>query len=125
MALSRTQSKLKCALDDNVSHCVLALIVHLFGFFSAFKDPKLLLRIAHDVLSALSHLHEHHFVHRDIAARNLLLTTAVTNPACQVVVGDLGLAKKLKPADKHTGAADAGVKQATLYREYLSIIHFD
>lgn len=48
------------------------------------------------MLSALAHLHDNHFVHRDVAARNLLLSGPIDSPDLEVVLGDLGMARKIK-----------------------------
>lgn len=53
----------------------------------------------HQIASALSYLHDHQYLHRDVAARNCL----VSNPHC-VKLSDFGLSRRLnKCEDVYTG----------------------
>lgn len=55
-----------------------------------------LIEYIYQLSSALAYLDEHKFVHRDIAARNLLLTNEHT-----VKLGDFGLSRKIKETDTY------------------------
>jgi len=48
-------------------------------------------------LKGIEHLHEADIVHRDVKAHNLLIDRLdIRDPSCRVVLGDLGLARRLK-----------------------------
>jgi hypothetical protein len=52
-----------------------------------------LISVAHGAASGLAHLHEHGIVHRDVAARNVLLTTSGRDAVAKL--GDFGMAREL------------------------------
>jgi len=48
-------------------------------------------------LKAISHLHKNNIVHRDVKAENFLVDRQnLDDPSCQLVLGDFGLAQKLR-----------------------------
>ena len=53
-------------------------------------NPRLAVRIAHDVVSALAHIHRRGYLHRDISAGNVLLDVRGAIKMC-----DLGLARRV------------------------------
>ena len=59
------------------------------------RRPEIFKTIAKDVINGLRHLHNHDVVHRDIACRNLFMRKDGS-----VVLGDLGLTRKLKDRDR-------------------------
>ncbi|ESO85684.1 hypothetical protein LOTGIDRAFT_107599, partial [Lottia gigantea] len=69
-----------------------------------------LLRLCHDVACACQHLEEKHFIHRDIAARNCLLTTK--GPSRRAKIADFGMSRDIYRSDyyKKTGKALLPVK---------------
>ena len=77
---------------------------------AGYPLPALVLSLAHDVASALLHLHEGGIVHGDIKASNVLLTGAGADgmtaggmqwSSVTAKVADFGLALLLAPADTH------------------------
>lgn len=58
---------------------------------------KDLLMCAADVAKGCAYLEEHRFIHRDIAARNCLLTTK--GPGRTVKIADFGMARDIYRAD--------------------------
>ena len=77
---------------------------------AGYPLPALVLSLAHDVASALLHLHEGGIVHGDIKASNVLLTGAGAKDlqtggtqwkSVTAKVADFGLALLLGPADTH------------------------
>lgn len=58
---------------------------------------KDLLMCAMDVSKGCEYLEDHHFIHRDIAARNCLLTG--TGPGRIVKIADFGMARDIYRAD--------------------------
>ena len=58
---------------------------------------KDLLMCAMDVAKGCEYLEGHHFIHRDIAARNCLLTTK--GPGRVVKIADFGMARDIYRAD--------------------------
>ncbi|OXB82821.1 UNVERIFIED_CONTAM: hypothetical protein H355_010391 [Colinus virginianus] len=52
-----------------------------------------LLRVAHDIACGCQYLEENHFIHRDIAARNCLLTCR--GPGRVAKIGDFGMARDI------------------------------
>ena len=77
---------------------------------AGYPLPALVLSLAHDVASALLHLHEGGIVHGDIKASNVLLTGAGADgmkaagmqwSSVTAKVADFGLALLLGPADTH------------------------
>lgn len=96
-----------------------ALDAHLFTAGGMYPLPSLVLDLAHDVASALLHLHCEGIVHGDVKASNVLLTSAAVSEARRQMVwlaaqaaggprarlnaklADFGLALLLGPADTH------------------------
>ncbi|XP_041353518.1 leukocyte tyrosine kinase receptor-like isoform X2 [Gigantopelta aegis] len=64
-----------------------------------------LLRLALDVARGCQHLEDKHFIHRDIAARNCLLTTKDVNRVAKIA--DFGLARDIYRSDYYKKSGNA------------------
>ncbi|XP_067682623.1 leukocyte tyrosine kinase receptor-like [Haliotis asinina] len=64
-----------------------------------------LLRLAVDIAQGCQHLEEKHFIHRDIAARNCLLTTK--GPDRKAKIADFGMARDIYRSDYYKKAGNA------------------
>eukprot|EP00049_Salpingoeca_infusionum_P022859 m.9225 g.9225 ORF g.9225 m.9225 type:complete len:1075 (+) comp5434_c1_seq1:481-3705(+) len=71
--------------------------------------------ICHQIADALTYLAERRFIHRDVAARNVLLDSD-----CQVKLGDFGLARKL-PDDQDFWKLDKAGKLPVKYMALESL----
>jgi serine/threonine protein kinase len=98
-SVSSSQGSLRDALDRS-----------LLSGISGWPLPAVVLSLAHDVASALLHLHEGGIVHGDIKASNVLLTWAGAGGlkaaglqwnSVTAKVADFGLALLLGPSDTH------------------------
>jgi serine/threonine protein kinase len=87
-----------------------ALDRSLLSGISGWPLPAVVLSLAHDVASALLHLHEGGIVHGDIKASNVLLTGAGAKDlrtggmqwkSVRAKVADFGLALLLDSSDTH------------------------
>jgi calcium-dependent protein kinase len=68
------------------------------GNVSVGFDSPVIWHVAKQVMSAISHLHECHVVHRDVKAHNLLVDRLdLLDSGFRVVLTDLGLARRLEP----------------------------
>lgn len=59
---------------------------------SEFDLPVNKLRVIHDFVSGLAHLHAHNVIHRDIASRNILISYSGSAVVC-----DFGLSRSIDP----------------------------
>jgi serine/threonine protein kinase len=90
-----------------------ALVDALYGEKSRELSPADLLQIAHDAVCGVMHLHANKIVHRDIAARNVLLAGKKDLVA---KVSDFGMARNVESvysgvaSEQHTAATIGPVK---------------
>ena len=79
-----------------------ALVDALYGknprHFSTSRRAK----IAYGAACGLAHLHDQNIVHRDIAARNVLLSAKFV-----AKLGDFGMAREMEPENKNNTHRDA------------------
>jgi serine/threonine protein kinase len=83
-----------------------------------YAHPLHCLRAAIEIAEGLMHMHAHHIVHRDVSARNILVSKEGKH-----VVSDLGLSRWMekKPVDGADASSAASSSVAVAYEDVYSM----